>query len=255
MPELLSNEAKLYYDVRGEGFPIIFTHGASWNHLQWKKQVEFFKDKFKVITWDVRGHGYSTLPDGPVNSEDFSSDLIALMDHLKLDKAILCGLSMGGHISLQTAIRYPERVKSLILIGTPCSNTLNLYEKVFVPINLFSSKIISMQLSAKLQAKMLSQFNRENYDYIISAFSMISKDNWIRVWDAVTRMESKHNLHQVKCPTLLLIGDHDTLTRRHQPYMHDRIHNSTLRTINNAHHGTNLDNPRAVNEEIMNFIN
>ncbi|NLL85626.1 MAG: alpha/beta hydrolase [Syntrophomonadaceae bacterium] len=255
MPELLSNEAKLYYDVRGEGFPIIFTHGASWNHLQWKKQVEFFKDKFKVITWDVRGHGYSTLPDGPVNSEDFSSDLIALMDHLKLDKAILCGLSMGGHISLQTAIRYPERVKSLILIGTPCSNTLNLYEKVFVPINRFSSKIISMQLSAKLQAKMLSQFNRENYDYIISAFSMISKDNWIRVWDAVTRMESKHNLHQVKCPTLLLIGDHDTLTRRHQPYMHDRIHNSTLRTINNAHHGTNLDNPRAVNEEIMNFIN
>jgi 3-oxoadipate enol-lactonase len=255
MPELLSNEAKLYYDVRGEGFPIIFTHGASWNHLQWKKQVEFFKDKFKVITWDVRGHGYSTLPDGPVNSEDFSSDLIALMDHLKLDKAILCGLSMGGHISLQTAIRYPERVKSLILIGTPCSNTLNLYEKVFVPINRFSSKIISMQLSAKLQAKMLSQFSRENYDYIISAFSMISKDNWIRVWDAVTRMESKHNLHQVKCPTLLLIGDHDTLTRRHQPYMHDRIHNSTLRTINNAHHGTNLDNPRAVNEEIMNFIN
>jgi 3-oxoadipate enol-lactonase len=255
MPELLSNEAKLYYDVRGEGFPIIFTHGASWNHLQWKKQVEFFKDKFKVITWDVRGHGYSTLPDGPVNSEDFSSDLIALMDHLKLDKAILCGISMGGHISLQTAIRYPERVKSLILIGTPCSNTLNLYEKVFVPINRFSSKIISMQLSAKLQAKMLSQFNRENYDYIISAFSMISKDNWIRVWDAVTRMESKHNLHQVKCPTLLLIGDHDTLTRRHQPYIHDRIHNSTLRTINNAHHGTNLDNPRAVNEEIMNFIN
>ena len=255
MPELLSNEAKLYYDVRGEGFPIIFTHGASWNHLQWKKQVEFFKDKFKVITWDVRGHGYSTLPDGPVNSEDFSSDLIALMDHLKLDKAILCGLSMGGHISLQTAIRYPERVKSLILIDTPCSNTLNLYEKVFVPINRFSSKIISMQLSAKLQAKMLSQFNRENYDYIISAFSMISKDNWIRVWDAVTRMESKHNLHQVKCPTLLLIGDHDTLTRRHQPYIHDRIHNSTLRTINNAHHGTNLDNPRAVNEEIMNFIN
>jgi 3-oxoadipate enol-lactonase len=217
--------------------------------------LSFISEYRKSNTWDVRGHGYSTLPDGPVNSEDFSSDLIALMDHLKLDKAILCGLSMGGHISLQTAIRYPERVKSLILIGTPCSNTLNLYEKVFVPINRFSSKIISMQLSAKLQAKMLSQFNRENYDYIISAFSMISKDNWIRVWDAVTRMESKHNLHQVKCPTLLLIGDHDTLTRRHQPYMHDRIHNSTLRTINNAHHGTNLDNPRAVNEEIMNFIN
>jgi plasmid stabilization system protein ParE len=108
MPELLSNEAKLYYDVRGEGFPIIFTHGASWNHLQWKKQVEFFKDKFKVITWDVRGHGYSTLPDGPVNSEDFSSDLIALMDHLKLDKAILslCNFPYRCEYSHNEILRY-----------------------------------------------------------------------------------------------------------------------------------------------------
>lgn len=49
MPELLSNEAKLYYDVRGEGFPIIFTHGASWNHLQWKKQVEFLKINLRLL--------------------------------------------------------------------------------------------------------------------------------------------------------------------------------------------------------------
>jgi pimeloyl-ACP methyl ester carboxylesterase len=84
---------------------------------------------------------------------------------------------------------------------------------------------------------------------------MLTKENWVRIWDAVTRMESKHNCHQLKCPTLLLIGDHDTLTKRHQPYMHHRIKNSTLRIIDNAHHGTNLDNPRAVNEEIMSFIN
>lgn len=254
MSELISNKAKLYYEVKGEGFPIIFTHGASWNHMQWNKQVEFFKDKYMVITWDVRGHGYSTLSDGPVNSEDFCSDLIALMDHLKLDQAILCGLSMGGHISLQTAIKYPQRVKSLILIGSPCSNTLNLYEKIFVPVNRFSSKMISMELSGKLQAKMLSKFNPENYNYIMNAFSMITKDNWVRVWDAVTRMESKNDLHKVKCPTLLLIGDHDTMTNKHQPYMHKRIKSSTLKTIKNAHHGTNLDNPSSVNEEIMNFI-
>lgn len=136
------------------------------------------------------------------------------MDHLKLDQAILCGLSMGGHISLQTAINYPERVKSLILIGSPCSNTLNLYEKVFVPINRFSSKMISMELSGKLQAKMLSKFNPENFDYIMNAFSMITKDNWVRIWDAVTRMESRNDLHKAKCPTLLLTGDHDRMCHK-----------------------------------------
>ena len=254
MPEFISNNATLYYEVHGKGSPIIFTHGASWNHMQWQKQVEYFQSTNMVITWDVRGHGYSSLPDGPVDSEEFSSDLIALMDHLELDQAVLCGLSMGGHISLQTAIRYPKRVKSLILLGSPCSNTLNLYEKIFVPVNRLSSKMISMELSGKLQAKMLSKFNPDNYEYIMNAFSIIKKDNWVRVWNAVTRMESKNDLHKVECPTLLLIGDHDTLTDKHQPYMKERIKHSTLKTIHNAHHSTNLDNPQAVNEEIIRFL-
>lgn len=254
MDTFISNDATLFYKVEGEGFPIIFTHGASWNHLQWKKQVNFLKENYKIVTWDVRGHGESSLPKGNVNPETFSSDLVALMNHLGIEKAILCGLSMGGHISLQTAIRYPERVKGLILIGTPCSNTFNLYEKIFVPINRFSSKLIPIKFSAKIQAKMLSKFNPENYDYIIDAFSMMKHDEWNRVWDAVTRMESKDDLANVKCPTLLLVGDHDTMTNYQQPYMQKHIPHSELKVIQNAHHGTNLDNPNMVNELILEFV-
>ncbi|MGA8943817.1 MAG: alpha/beta hydrolase [Thermoactinomyces sp.] len=254
MPTLESNGATLFYQVTGEGSPIIFTHGASWNHLQWNKQVDYFKDHYKVIVWDVRGHGYSSLPEGPVDSENFSADLIALMNHLNLETAVICGLSMGGHISLQTAVRYPERVKGLILIGTPCSNTFNLYEKIFVPINRISSKLIPMKISGKIQAKMLSRFNPENYHYITEAFSMLSHDKWNRVWSAVTRMESKKDLHKVKCPTLLLIGDQDNMTNHQQTYMHQHIPDSEIKTIANAHHGTNLDNPDAVNQAIFDFI-
>jgi pimeloyl-ACP methyl ester carboxylesterase len=254
MPTLNNNGAALFYEQSGEGRPIIFTHGASWNHLQWRKQVDFLSGQYQVITWDVRGHGHSTLPDGPVDSEDFSADLIALMDNLNLDNAIICGLSMGGHISLQTAIRYPDRVKGLILMGTPCSNTFNLYEKVFVPVNRFSSRLIPLQTSGEIQAKMLSKFNPDNYQYITEAFSMLSRENWNRVWDAVTRMESKNDLHKVKCPTLLLIGEHDSMTKYQQDYIHQHIVGSELRVIANAHHGTNLDNPSAVNQAILDFI-
>ncbi|WP_434133236.1 alpha/beta hydrolase [Sporomusa sphaeroides] len=255
MPTFDNNGATLFYEVMGEGLPIIFTHGASWNHLQWNEQVDYFKNQYKVITWDVRGHGHSSLPEGPVDSETFSADLITLMNHLHIENAVLCGLSMGGHISLQTAIRYPERVKGLILIGTPCSNTFNLYEKTFVPINRIASKLIPMKISGKIQAKMLSTFNPENYNYIMEAFSMINHDEWNRVWSAVTRMESKNDLHKVKCPTLLLIGDHDNMTNYQQPYMHKHIPNSKMKIIVNAHHGTNLDNPKAVNQAIFEFIN
>ncbi len=252
--KLENNGACLFYQVSGNGFPLIFTHGASWNHKQWQKQVEFFKDRYTVVTWDVRGHGYSTLPDGPVDSEDFTADLISLMDHLGIEKAILCGLSMGGHISLQTAVRYPNRVTGLILIGTPCSNTFNLFEKVFVPVNRLSSRFIPMKTYGKMQAQMLSKFNKSNAEYIKEAVSMIPHNNWNRIWAAVTRMESRADLPKIQCPTLLLIGDHDNLTKRQQSYMLENISNCQMVTIPNAQHGTNLDNPEAVNQAIMEFV-
>src|SRR5690625_3956561 len=159
MPICETNNVKLYYEVRGTGLPIVFTHGASWNHKQWDSQLNYFSSLHQVVVWDVRGHGYSTLPAGKVDSDDFSRDLIGLLDHLGIESAILCGLSMGGHISLQTAFKYPERVAGLILIGTPFTNTFNWYEKLFVPFNRWSSRLISMKQSAKLSAKMLATFN------------------------------------------------------------------------------------------------
>ncbi len=254
MPTITNNNVTLYYEKKGEGKAIIFTHGASWNHKQWHPQVKFFSNHYQTVSWDVRGHGLSSLPEGQVDSEDFSKDVIALLDHLNIEKAVLCGLSMGGHISLQTAIRYPDRVEALILIGTPFTNTFNWYEKIFVPINRFSTRLIPMKVSGRIQANMLSKFNPTNKDYIEEAFQMIDKRNWTRVWDAVTRMESGADLVKVKCPTLLLQGDHDTMIMRQQKAMLEKINNSQLKVITNAHHATNLDNPEEVNSAIQEFL-
>lgn len=254
MPICDVNNVKLYYEVKGEGTPLIFTHGASWNHKQWRPQVEYFAQHYKTIVWDVRGHGTSSLPAGKVDSEDFSRDLIGLMNFLGLPSAILCGLSMGGHISLQTAIRYPERVEALILLGTPCTNRFNWYEKLFVPINRWSSRFVSMKLMARLQARVLSKFNPANQAYIEEAIQAIPHRQWLRVWDAVTRMESQSDLPRVACPTLLLQGDHDTMILRQQKFMESHIPNAELKIVSRAHHATNLDNAQEVNEYIEHFL-
>lgn len=246
--------ASLYYQVVGEGIPLVFTHGASWNHKQWQRQEDFFKEKYRVVTWDVRGHGASSLPPGKVDSRDFSEDLIALLDHLQIESAILCGLSLGGHISLQTAAWYPKRVQGLSLIGTPCTNAFDLYEKLFVPINRLSTRLTPMRVLGRLQAKMLSKFNPSNALYIEEAVTMIPHSNWTRIWSSVSRMESRDLLSTIQCKTLLLIGDHDSLTRRQQSYMLARIPTCELQTIPKAHHGTNLDNPQAVNQAILEFV-
>lgn len=166
MPRLETNRVRLFYESSGRGPAILFPHGASWDHRQRAPQVAAFHQRYDVIVWDVRGHGESTLPAGPVDANDFSRDLIAVLDHLGISQATFCGLSMGGHISLQTAARYPGRVKALILIGTPFTNTYNWYERLFVPVNRRSSRFVPMPLFAWSQARMLSRHNPAIRAYI-----------------------------------------------------------------------------------------
>lgn len=254
MPIYKGNHVDIYYEEQGKGDAIVFTHGASWDHRQWEKQIEFFSTSYHTIAWDVRGHGQSSLPPGKVHTEDFNRDLIELLDFLEIERAHLCGLSMGGHISLQTAIRYPERVKSLILIGTPFTNSFNWYEKMFVPINRLSNYFIPMKILAKSQAYVLSKYNHNNKRYIESAVRQIPHKNWLRLWNAISRMESGAHLHKVTCPTLILHGEKDTMTMRQQTVLHEKIKGSKWLTIRNAHHATNLDNPNDVNTYIDAFL-
>lgn len=254
MPYIKTNNAELHYEVEGSGEALLFTHGASWDHRQWKPQVEELSTYYKIITWDVRGHGKSSLPKGKVDSEDFTKDLVGLLDHLGVKQAHLCGLSMGGHISLQTAIRHPERVKSLVLIGTPFTNSYNWVEKIFVPINRWSSRWIPMPVMASIQARTLSKFNRSNKQYIKETVTSIPLNNWVRIWNSVSQMESGKELSKVNCPTLILQGDHDNMTERQQKEMAARIAQSKMVYIKNAHHATNLDNPKQVNQEILEHV-
>ncbi|WP_298830791.1 alpha/beta hydrolase [uncultured Planococcus sp.] len=254
MPHIKIKNVELHYEVEGSGEAILFTHGASWNHRQWKPQVEELSKHYKTITWDVRGHGKSSLPKGKVDSEDFTKDLVGLLDHLGVKQAHLCGLSMGGHICLQTAIRHPERVKSLMLIGTPYTNSYNWVEKVFVPINRWSSMFIPMHVMASIQARTLSKFNSNNKQYIKETVSSIPLSHWIRIWNSVSKMESGNELNKITCPTLILQGDHDSMTERQQQEMAARIPQSKMVYIKNAHHATNLDNPKQVNHEIREHL-
>lgn len=254
MPVVKINNVELQYEVKGFGEALLFTHGASWDHRQWKPQVEELSKHYKTITWDVRGHGKSSLPKGKVNSEDFTKDLVGLLEHLGLEHAHLCGLSMGGHISLQTAIRHPELVKSLILIGTPYTNSYNWVEKVFVPINRWSSIFIPMSVMASIQARTLSKFNSNNKQYIKETVSSIPLNHWVRIWNSVSKMESGNELSKITCPTLILQGDHDSMTERQQKEMAARIPQSKMVYIKNAHHATNLDNPKQVNHEMMDHL-
>ena len=108
----------LYYERVGAGAPIVFLHGLGGNHLSWWQQVPYFMRSFECITVDQRGFGLSSDPDDLFNRAH-ASDLGALLDHLKIDKAVLVGQSMGGWTIVGYALEHPERVAAMVMADTP----------------------------------------------------------------------------------------------------------------------------------------
>src|SRR5450759_3408557 len=110
-----------YTDNENAGYPfLIFIHGFPFNKSMWNIQLEALRDNYHVISYDVRGHGISEEGNVDFSIELFVNDLIGLMDIFKIDKAVLCGLSMGGYISLNAISNFPDRFDALILSDTHC---------------------------------------------------------------------------------------------------------------------------------------
>jgi len=112
------NGIKICYEIKGEGEPLILVHGFGADKEVWIAQFEPLSKHFKVVRFDNRGAGKSDRPDEPYSMEMFADDVAGLMDHLGIDKAHILGWSLGGMIVQTFAIKYPERLRKLILINT-----------------------------------------------------------------------------------------------------------------------------------------
>ena len=115
------NGVTICYDDFGVGeIPIIFIHGFPFDKSSWQPQMEFLRKTHRVIAYDIRGFGKSTSGQDEQSIRLFADDLVNFMDALEINKAIVCGLSMGGYILLNAVYRYANRFQALVLSDTQC---------------------------------------------------------------------------------------------------------------------------------------
>lgn len=119
MPSVKSHDASIYYEVHGDGSPLVLAHGAGGNTEIWWQQVPHFGSRHRVVTFDHRCFGRSTCPPELFKPEFFADDLIAILDAEGIDRVALVCQSMGGWTGLRMALEHPERLSCLILCGTP----------------------------------------------------------------------------------------------------------------------------------------
>ncbi|MDQ3810049.1 MAG: alpha/beta hydrolase [Chloroflexota bacterium] len=120
MPHAALNGVELYYESTGDGLPLVFCHEFASDYRGWDPQVRAFARLYRCVTYSQRGFPPSSVPGDPeAYSQDLLiGDLLALLDHLGIERAHLVGFSMGGNVVLNFALRYPERCRSIVLIGT-----------------------------------------------------------------------------------------------------------------------------------------
>jgi 3-oxoadipate enol-lactonase len=258
---IINNHLVSYTDAGKEGAPvIIFIHGFPFNRSMWNFQVESLKDYYHLITYDIRGHGNSDAGNEDFSIDLFVSDLIGLMDALKIDRAILCGLSMGGYIALNAAEKYSERFDAIILADTQCiADTPEAKEKRIKAIE--SIREYGVEKYAEESIKNLFAYDSftTKLKEIEDVRDMIMKTPEQSLISALLalsgRKETCNILPEIKVPVLIMVGKEDKLTPPSAAtFMHERIKGSLLRIIDNAGHLSNLENPGVFTVELKKFI-
>lgn len=226
----------------------------------WAGQAEALKENFRVITYDVRGHGESDRGDVDFSIDLLVADLIGLMDALKIEKTLLCGLSMGGYIALRAMEQHPKRFLALILSNTQCvADTPEAKEKRMKAIE--SIKTHGVEMYAK--ASIINLFAEESFQAkqkeVAAIQQMIEQTPRETLYQTLTalskRCETCSRLSDIKIPTLILVGREDKITPiAAAKFMNEKIRHSRMIVINHAGHLPNLENPSDFNYQLKQFV-
>ncbi|MFZ4589659.1 MAG: alpha/beta fold hydrolase [Ignavibacteria bacterium] len=250
-------------DYGGDGIPLIFVHSFPLSSKMWDRQVEYFKDKYRVITFDTRGLGESTTEDNVYSMEKLVNDFFHILNNLKVQKVNACGLSMGGYILLRAILKDSERFNSLILVNT---KTKKDDDEVILK---RSSAVIKIQSGGreaylqKLLPKLIST-DTPDLERLIKNIISENSDEGIcgNILALSTRTNTTDKLKELNIPLLLLSGKDDKINsdietddmfrllrenRKHTLY-------TALIKMNDCGHLCNIEKPEEFNKILDWFL-
>ncbi len=250
MPTAHLNGIDVYYEDHGSGRPVVLTHGYAASSRMWQGQIAPLTQRYRLITWDMRGHGQT---DSPERQDDYSEaatveDLRRLLGHLGVGQAVIGGLSLGGYMSLAFNLVHPQMVRALILCDTGPGYRNDQARAgwnatAFRRAEAFEERgLDALGRGAEVQAARSS--HRSAAGLAKAARGMLAQFD-SRVIES---------LEQVKVPTLLIVGANDTPFLNATDYMEKKIPGARKVVIADAGHSPNIDQPEAFNAAVFGFL-
>lgn len=259
--KIKANNIEINYEFSGnpDGPVVVFSHSLGSSGIMWKSQLPVLEPDFHVLRVDTRGHGGSSAPEGKYSMEDLVTDMVALLDCLKIEKVHWVGLSMGGMIGQGLGISHSDRLNSLCLC-----NTMSVVREQVMPVWKNRVDICEKEgMEAMVESAMQRWFTdtyrsmppTPEYEEIKSQIRNMSATGYLGCCHAIINMDYLEDLANIQVPTHIIAGALDAATPVSESrVMHELISDSTLEVIEGAAHFSNVEQADMFNKSLLAFL-
>jgi pimeloyl-ACP methyl ester carboxylesterase len=257
MPLIQVRDTRLYYEEHGAGRPVLLLHGLGSSGRDWEFQTPVWARRFRVLTLDARGHGYSDKPPGPYAVTQFAADTAAFLDQVVGGPAHIVGLSMGGMIAFQLGISRPDLTRSLVIVNS--APELRVRRRTArremrqrrLAGRVFGMGAVGRVLGRRLlpgseQAELRREFARR--------WAQNDQTAYLNSLDALLSWSVADQLGRITCPVLVVSADHDFIPLAVKEQYVARLPHARLVVIPNSRHATPVDQPQHFNQVVLDFL-
>ena len=256
MQHMRINGIRVGYIDTGRGAPVLLLHGLGGSHDEWRMQVPVFAAKHRVIAPDLRGFGTSERRE-PFTIQQHARDMAALLAGLSIGRAHVIGLSMGGAVAIEMALRTPAIVWSLVLVNTAPGFTLtNWQRRRMAWLRVLLALVLGVKGVARVSGK--AMFPARNQGRLrkrfIRAASHTSRWAYLATLRTLTRWNAESKLAHIRAPTLVIGAEHDLTTSAEKRHWCARIPRARFVELAGSRHHSEQDSPERFNREVLAFL-
>ena len=250
------NGTELYYEVSGKRDTswLVFSHSLACNTRMWDPQIAAFKDRYRILAYDMRGHGQSAAPAGPYTLDMLADDVLALMRELKIERARYVGLSIGGMIGQTLALRQTQLFDKMVLADTSHAQPPEAIKQWEERIRIAQAQGMKPLVAGTMERWFTPAFrDRPEAKKIAELIAATPVAGYVGCGQAIMKLNTTGRLKDIKLPVLAITGEADAAAGGTK-YIGEQVPGAKFVNIPQAAHIANIEQPEKFNQALRDFL-